>query len=150
MLAHPRRSAMCACACAGMLWQWDLSRTLGWAHNPQRAGCWTRFRHFAASNSEEWSFPIPLGATPYYDTPQLVHALPESSNGAFVTTGVAPRHHSNTVNEAELTGPALDSASRKVWGRQWQSAWHSFYNAGLADVPDSDSLLLFGLSDHIN
>jgi hypothetical protein len=136
--------AQMRCARAGMLWQWDLASALGWAQEgaANRAGCWRRFRSVIDATPDEWSYPIALGATPYYDEPQCVHTFPECSNGAFVTTGVPPQHR--YVQGDTLHGLPLDDQSLLCWESQWRQAWDA-YDRGVEDTA-SDSILLLGLS----
>ena len=136
-----------------MLWQWDLARTLGWAQPSaeHHSGCWRRLRSFDVKSEtlhEQWSFPVPLGATAFYNNPHMVHTFPESTNGAFVTTGLAPQcsamRDGGMESENTLCGPTWDAVSLRAWDRDWNKAWQD-HDAGRPSTW-SDSILLYGLS----
>lgn len=100
---------------AGMLWQWDLSRTLGWAHNSSRQGCWHSWHGLIEARREEWSWPLPLGVVPWTDTSRYVAALPQSNTGAFVVAGVSP------PCRADRDATVLHAGALGRWQRTWDA-----------------------------
>lgn len=128
---------------AGMLWQWDLSRTLGWAHNANRRGCWHSLHGLIEARREEWSWPLPLGVVPWSDTPRYVAALPHSSVGAFVVAGVNPV----PAPAAPDSRPRLlHPAALRSWQRQWDRQAERADGAGFADSVGENAMMVLSLS----